>query len=251
MRSLDVKKRASKIISHPLTEEKTLQDFPDVDKYLSEKFPDVDLSSISLYIVNPKVLEKEGWPGIGGCYIRQLKTIFVKREIHAGQKKSKGKFAKAMEKHCHMETEVEDVVIHEMIHGISNLIDRSSSQFMHMEEEFVYTNCIDFYKAKGMTEDEIVDNNFLPFCVQDVLQSKEFNNILAQCGITIFTVEETKALNFILGVHAEEIVPMIKEAAQEKAHRMIDLYKKYGAQTKTSETPVADATSLRFSALDI
>ena len=62
---------------------------------------------------------------------------------------------------------------------------------------------------------------------------------------------DTEYYNKLLGLYAETIVPLVKEAAQKKAHRMIDLYKEYGAQTKTSETLVTDTTSLRFSALDI
>lgn len=248
-------RRIERIISHSLTKEAQLADFPAVDKYLRLKFPDVDLSPINFYIAPPKVVEKAGWKGIGGCYIRDKKVVLVKSKINHNYK-AKGKFQRMMRDSCSMKADVEDVVVHEFIHAVSDLIGRSLSRYQHMEEEFVYTNCIDFYYQKGMSDEDIVNNNFLPLCLQDVYESpKEMKKIFAQVNHTIDEIREMEEEEYraFLSLHAVELVPCIKQRAQEKAHNMIELYHKYGAQMyKTSSTEVVeDRTSMRFASLDL
>lgn len=247
-------RRVERVIRSDLTKKKQLSDFPAVDEYLNSKFPDVDLSSILFYVAPPRVIEKLG-KDTGGCYIREKKVILVKNEIVHHQK-TKGKFQRMMRDSCTMKADVEDVVVHEFIHAISDIIGRSLSKYRHMEEEFVYTNCIDFYHQKGMTDDDIVNNNFLPLCLQDIYKSpKEMKNIFEHVNHTVdairqMTEEEYEAF---LNKHANELVPLIRSRAQEKAHKMIELYHKYGAHMhKTSSTEVIeDKTAMRFSSLDL
>ena len=125
-----------------------------------------------------------------------------------------------------------------------------------MEEEFVYTNCIDFYKQKGISEADIVNNNFLPFCLHDVYESPEdLGPVFKVVGSSLSEVRELSQRQYsaFLNKHAETIVPMIKEIAQKKSHHMIELYHKYGAEMYITNAtkPVDDPASLRFSALDL
>lgn len=247
-------RRAERVIAHELTQEKQLVDFPVVAKYLNTKFSEVDLSSIKLYVTPPRVIEKSGWKDIGGCYIRGKKIIIVKSKINHHYK-AKGKFQQMMRDVCDMKTDIEDVIVHEFIHAISDLIDRSLSKYQHMEEEFVYTNCIDFYYGKGMSDEDIVNNNFLPFCLQDVFEStKEMTEIFAQAGRTRDEIRQMTKEEYgrFLNRNAEVIIPVIRSRAQEKAYKMIELYHKYGAQMhKTSSDKVEDETAMRFSSLDL
>lgn len=247
--------RAQSVIDHRLTEEKQLIDFPAVKDFLESKFPNVDLSSIKLYLTPSRVLEKAGFKDIGGCYVRDKKIILVKNEINHHYK-AKGEFQKVMRNACNMKADVEDVVVHEFIHAVSDLIGRSLSKYRHMEEEFVYTNCVDFYHQKGMTDEDIVDNNFLPFCLQDIYESsKEMKSVFAQVNKTIDDIREMSEGEYqrFLNKNAEVIIPLIKKRAQEKAHKMIELYHKYGAQMyKTSSTEIIeDESAMRFSLLDL
>lgn len=246
---------AERVISHRLTEEKKLSDFPSVDDYISSKFPDVDLSPIKLYLSPPRVIEKAGLKDIGGCYIHSLKVILIKNEIQHYYK-AKGKFQRLMREACSMRAEVEDVIVHEFIHAVSDLIGRSSARFRHMEEEFVYTNCIDFYHQKGMTDNDIVNNNFLPFCIMDIYDSsKELGGIFAKTNKTLNEIYEMSDGEYqkFSNKNAELIISMIRTKAQEKAHQMIETYHKYGAKMyKTSSTErVEDEVSARFSSLDL
>ena len=248
-------RQADRVIIHALTEQKQLADFPAVADYLSSKFPDVDLFVIHLYVTPPKVIEKAGWKDIGGCYIRDKRVILVKSEINHHYK-AKGKFQSMMRDVCNMKADVEDVIVHEFIHAISDLIGRSLSRYQHMEEEFVYTNCIDFYYKKGMSDDDIVNNNFLPFCLQDIYEStKEMSNIFSKVNRTVDEIRQMTKEEYtrFLNKNAEVIIPLIKMRAQEKAHKMIELYHKYGVQMhKTSSAEVVeDETAMRFSSLDL
>ncbi len=248
-------RRADRVISHDLTKEKQLADFPAVDQYLSERFPDVDLTLIKLYLTPPKVIERAGWKDIGGCYIRGKKAIIVKNEI-SHHYKAKGKFQRMMRDSCSVKTDVEDVIVHEFIHAVSDLIGRSLSRFKHMEEEFVYTNCIDFYHQKGMTNDDVVNNNFLPFCLQDVYESaKEMKSVFEQVNCTIDDIRQMGKEEYktFLNKNADELVLIIKTKAQKMAHAMIELYYKYGAQMykMASTEAIEDKTAMRFSSLDL
>lgn len=247
--------RAERVIKHGLTEEKELSDFPAVSSYLSSRFPEVDLSVIKLYLSPPRVMERCGWRDIGGCYIPGMRTILVKSEI-GHHCKAKGKFQEMMRDSCSLNTDVEDVVVHEMIHAISDLVGRSSSKYSHMEEEFVYTNCIDFYRKKGMSTDDIVNNNFLPFCLHDVFDSiKDMTEVFAEAGQTVDEIRRMSKEEYqrFLNKKAEIIIPLIKNKAQVKARRMIELYNKYGKEIYTTSLPkpVEDESAMRFSSLDL
>ena len=250
----NTRKKINLIVAHSLTIEKQIGDFPEIQKYLESKFPKVDISDIKIYVADPDVVHKAGWKDIGGCYVHVLKVILVKSKIE--NKKVRGKFKKLIQDSCHIKVDVEDVVVHELIHAVSHRINRASSRYVHMEEEFVYTNCIDFYKQKGMTEDDIVNNNFLPFCIADVYScTEEMSCIFAQVGHSLLQIREMNHREYtaFLNKHAETIVPLIKEKAQKKAHHMIELYHKYGSEMyQTSSIDTAEnSTSLRFSTLDL
>jgi hypothetical protein len=248
-------RRVDRVVNNDLTIEKKLSDFPDVHKYICSKFPDVDLSVVKFYLVLPKVMSKAGWKDIGGCYVRDKKVILVKTEIN-NQSKSKGQFQRLMREVCHMKADVEDVVVHEFIHAVSDIIGRSLAKYRHVEEEFVYTNCLDFYYQKGMSDEDVVNNNFLPFCIQDIYESpKDMKSLFVQIGSTIDEVRQMGEEEYtsFLNLHAKELVPLIKKAAQDKAHKMIELYHKFGAKMyKMSSTEsVEDSVSMRFSSLDL
>jgi len=249
-----MRNKVARITQHPLTVERDITDYPEIHAYIESRFPKVDVSDIVIYVADPGVIDKAGWKDIGGCYIDLLKVILVKNKIT--DKKVRGKFKKMVQDLCAMKVDVEDVVVHELIHAVSHRINRASSKYSHMEEEFVYTNCIDFYKQKGMTEEDIVNNNFLPFCLYDVYGSAEdLSPVFAAVGSSLATVREMSKQSYssFLNKHAETIVPMIKEIAQKRAYHMIDLYHKYGADMHMTDasTPAEDPASLRFSALDL
>ncbi len=257
-RQLDrFRKRIQNIIIHRKTVQKKLQDFPAVYTYIMDKFQGIDLSDLAIFLSPAHVIQQNGWPQIGGCYVKETNTILVKDEIKTKKDKTrKGKFNKLMAKQCSVDVDVEDVVVHEVIHAVSHRMNRASCKFEHMEEEFVYCNCIDFYKQKGMTEDDIVDNNLLPFCINDIYSSRSgFKSVICAAGLSfpyVESLDEKKYIRFC-NRHAENLVPAIKSKAQEKGHQMIAIYKQYGSRMNmTDEAPeIKDPSSIRFASLEL
>lgn len=250
----DMRRKVSRIANHPSTLKRFILDYPEIHAYIGAKFPNTTVADVQIYVAAPEVIDREGWKDIGGCYIDLLKVILVKNKIT--DKKVRGKFKKMVQNLCAMKVDVEDVIVHELIHAVSHRINRASSKYRHMEEEFVYTNCIDFYKQKGMKEEDIVNNNFLPFCLHDVYESpKDLAPVFMAVGSSLLEVREFSQRQYstFLNKHAEIIVPMIKEIAQKRAYHMIELYHKYGVEMYMTDSakPDKDPVSLRFSSLDL
>ncbi len=251
-----LRRKAKTVIQNPQTKKLCIDvDFPKIDQYLRGKFPEVDISDVDVYATSPQVFNR-AWKGMGGCYIDMLKSIFVKDDHEDQTKGKQDKFQKLMGGWCKMSVDIEDVLVHELIHAVSHKIGRASSKYRHMEEEFVYTNCIDFYHDKGMTDDEIVDNNFLPFCVHDVYSSRsDLNKMFFKIDTSLSDVQGMTNGEYkkFLSKHAEILVPAIVIRARERAHHMIEVYHKYGADMYRT-APInsqEDKTSLRFSSLDL
>ena len=219
----------NKVIDHKNTVRKYLSDFPVIDKYIKERFGDIDLSDIQIYMSSGKVIDKAGFEGIGGCYVDMMKTILVKDKIE--DIKATDKFSSVMQDVCKLTATMEDILVHELIHAVSAKIGRALSKYRHTEEEFVYTNCIDFYRQKGMSDEDIVNNNFLPFCIADVYASKkEMQQVFKTIGVTFSEVRGMSDFEYknLLNKNAEKIAPVIKDLAQKKAYKMIELYTKNG-----------------------
>jgi uncharacterized protein Yka (UPF0111/DUF47 family) len=184
---------------------------------------------------------------IGGCYIPHLRTILIRDNPNIlSSKEQTNKFDQLISKY-RASVDVDDVLVHELLHAVSAKMGRASRRFEHMEEEFVYTNCIDFYKQKGMTEDDIVNKNFLPFCMQDVFSvSREFKKVLSCIGDTSkFYNGTTNEVESFLSDNAEQLVKEIVKRAKELGQQMINLYN--GNRNKVE---MVDNTELRFSNLD-
>lgn len=246
-----LKEKTDKIIRHSDTVQKQISDFPVVDKYLKIKFPDVDISDVLLYVTSPTVMSKYGWFDIGGCYVDAFKMMFIKNDFLTVPKVS-GRFKKLMQASTAMKLDVEDVLVHEGIHAISSKMGRSLAKYTHMEEEFVYTNCIDFYRQKGMDNEQIINNNFLPFCIYDVYRSKaDLKDIFAGVGFSVATMlkMEKQAYWKFMNNNAENLIPAIIKKAQDKARKMIELYNQYGSSTYRSESIQEINDTDRFSAM--
>ncbi len=247
LKALD--KKVEVIVNDSASQQHVLADFPKVEAYLADRFPDVQLTDVQIFVVSVGAMKKAGWDSIGGCYVRYLNVALIKRTLSTTPQ---NKFDRLLKQACPMTTDVEDVVVHEMIHAVSYKLNRACSKFMHMEEEFVYTNCIDFYKQKGMDEDSIINNNFLPFCLND-LSVADIARIAAENNIPNVTQMRPSQYRRFLSRNAELLIPLLKKEAQQKARHMIDLYKKFGAiiYPTTIVDPTIDTARLKFATLDL
>lgn len=195
--------------------------------YIAEKFPEVDVSKVPIYICNHADMAKVGFAHMGGCYIHHLGLILVARFITAN-KSSRNKFERLMKKYQATATTT-DIIVHELFHAASAKMERSSRKGVHMEEHFVYSNCIDFYKRKGMSEDDIINNNFLPFFIEDVFtlrgEMQKIIRSLSDDGINVddYYADKESQRKFT-SRNAEVLVEKIVSRARKMGHRMIKLH---------------------------
>lgn len=246
------------MINRQGSQKKFLNDFVEVNNYISKKFPELDVSDIPIYLVSEEAMSANGFSGIGGFYVHHMRLIVVKNEITIGAGVVKRKIDAMLQKLTQAKIDIEDVIVHEMIHAVSGESNRSNRKFSFDEEEFVYTNSIDFYKQKGMTPEDIVNKNFIPFCIQDIFSNrKEFDGILSKLEkdhkVNVPTLDDMtqEALNRFLGRHAEHIAPIIVERAREIGFHMINLYDQYGRGVGAVKAPEAADSSIRFQTLDM
>jgi len=143
--------------------------YPAVDEYVSKKFPEKNFSNIPVYLVASQRMDKNGFMGVGGLYDPESKQILIRRSWH--HKEQTSRFDVCLNRY-RARVEREDIIVHEFMHAASHLINRASRKYKNMEEKFAYQECIGFYRRKGMSDEEIINNNFLPFFIQEVLTSR-------------------------------------------------------------------------------
>lgn len=251
-------KRVNRVIKSPGNKYCSLSDFPAVNDYILFKFPNISVSDIPIYLVSESAMNTNGFSGIGGFYVHHMRLIVVKKKISIGAGATKRKFDTVLQSHIKADVAIEDIVVHEMIHAVSGEGNRSNRRFVFDEEEFVYTNSIDFYKQKGMTHEDIVNKNFIPFCIQDIFNNKsELEKVLSELQekhkINTPVLDDkltNHSFNIFLGRNATKIVPIIVDHARAIGFHMIDLYTKYGRGVGvTKQIQDADA-SIRFQTIE-
>jgi hypothetical protein len=251
----ETEESVNKVINSPTTKKTFLKDYPEVEKYLSGLFPNIDLSAIPIYVARPNVMDRAGFKSAGGLHVSHMNVVLVRTdiEIKAGKR---NRFERLMDREIQTSVERRDVVIHELLHAVSSRT-RSGNSFSHGEEEFVYTNCVDFYKQQGQNEDEIIAGSFLPFCINDVMSDREEMAAvfaeLREIEANIPDVSEltTQSYRRLMSRHAHHLVPIIVARAKNKGRAMIDLYNKYGRQSLHANTAPENSTSLRMQSIDM
>lgn len=224
--------KINQLIKRSDTNKKELSDFPSVYNYITKGFPSVNVGDVPVYLTSDKGMSFCGFGHAGGLYVPHMRIVFVRKNLSIGSSLSSA-FDKALDVCMKNKVEVEDVLVHEMIHAVSSESGRSNRVFSFDEEEFVYTNSINFYKQKNMSDMDIVNKIFLPFCVQDVLSNKTLIgqilfDICNKYNIEEVSVEDQKKVIKIFGKYSDDSVSMVIDLARNMGMKMIDLYNKYG-----------------------
>lgn len=268
MRELET--QVNRIVKHPDTARKSIADWPDIHQFITDTFPNVDVSDIKIYETTPEVMKRNGFEECGGCYIDELRLILVKDRI-TSHSSGKGKFSQKMNEVASSEMATEDVVVHELLHAVSHRVRGMGGarlkwyesvgggiKYRMAEEEFVYTNCMPYYRSKGMSDDEVIDSIFLPFCVSDVLSDRScMLKVFASLGVKIPDREECAPKEFrskikrIMNASADELVPIVVQEAKDRAAKMIDLYQKYGHTALHGNVQPTDDPGQRVNMLDL
>jgi len=239
--------------------QKHLNDFPSVQQYLNNLFPNINISQVPICIVTHDDMSKLGICGAHGCYDKDQNIILI-RNPRTIRSQIDTKFDQVMLTKIKSKIQIEDIVVHECIHAISRAANRSTGNFLFAEEEFVFTNCIDFYKAKGMSKEDIIQSVLLPFCVAHIMDNKH---------AMIHVFEEVKADNpsiksffefavkngnqkyvKYLSIHAQKIVPVIVDFAKDLATNMIDIYNEFGKGIRLNSDRIGKHNN-RFASIDM
>jgi len=228
----DLEDRVLKVISVSTTKQKNITDFPAIYSHLTTMFPQVDVSDVPIYVASASSMNKNGFTACGGCYIRHMRVILVKKKIMMGAASNKkDKLGQCIQANIATSVNPEDVVIHELFHAISHKTNRPGNEYEFAEEEFVYTNSAKFYEIQGTSLADIVDTHLLTFFINDIMSSrKALIEVWKRSGAELPSLKNISKKQFqhILDRDAEALAPVFIDVARERGHKMIDLYKKYG-----------------------
>ncbi len=226
--------KVNKVLKQQHTRKKLIKDFPAIHKYLTTRFTDVDLSKVPIYLVSNQAMNNAGYQECNGCYYPAFDLILVKKTPSICEGRSpRGKYAKSLRKAVQCALSVDDIVVHECLHAISKKTNRAARFFTKAEEEFVFTNSIDFYKQKGMSEDRIINECFISFCINNIVTSRKhmyriFLELKEQEGLDITPVEKTyteQEYDKFINKHGVALVAVIVKQAQTEAAKMVECYK--------------------------
>ena len=214
-------------------------DYPNIKSYLTDKFPKVQISHIPIYVVDNDYISRKGFKYCGGFFLRDPACIIVKEDPAKSSisKTKQSRINKLLSKHMYKAT-LEDVILHECIHAVSFTMGRYSRVHSHMEEEFVYTNSVDYYLKGDIKEDQevafsVIDKVFLPFLVNDIVNSKiRMEKIVLSLGLNDVEIKhyfntrgQAKKYEQFMSKHADLIEPAIIKIAHSNGHTMIKKYR--------------------------
>jgi hypothetical protein len=255
-RKKETEEKVNRVIQSSTTEKIHLKEsFPEVAEFLSAKFPDLDLSDVAIYRASGRTMNRCGFESSGGLFVPHMNVILLRSEvtIEAG---TENKFERAMDAAIRAEVQPRDVLVHELMHAVSAKT-RSGKKFRFGEEEFVYTNCVEFYVQHGMSDDDIVNRSILPFCINDVLADRKqmaaiFQEVRKQIPKLpdMFTLPPERYRS-LMNQHAKPIVDLVVTKGREKGHEMIRLYRQYGASRLHANEAPTGGVSMRIQSIDM
>jgi len=216
--------------------------------YVVNKFPDADLSSISAFLVPSEHMNILEVRHCAGCYIPKLKLILIKAGNTWGGSSSE---IDRLFDLFSINVAMDDVFVHELIHAVSHEYDRQTRKNKVLEEEFAYSNTLDWFYDKGLNDEQIISKNFLPFLISDVLEkdNKEIEDSIFSSKAIYASYLTGKERRASLEMFANEYVTEVVNRAIDKGKSLIKMYKKYGRNQYYNTTLIDDDES-RFSNLD-
>lgn len=228
---------------------KSIEDFPAIKEYIYNKFShlSLDFSNLSIYIVSSNFMSKCGINYCSGCYIEDMNIIFVKKDSKTfpANGTNLSKQLSILSKYV----DVEDILVHEIVHAVSAMAKRANRAFTSNEEEFVFTNCVDFYLNKSYNEDDIINRIMMPFLVNDIMDDE--NSMLSiwrfarDSNLNMDEIFQTNSTNteVFMEKYAQKIVPIIANLAIEKGKHIIERYNKHGRNLLLTDNSVSSEFS--------
>ena len=184
-------------------------------KYVEKLYPNINLKEVTIFLVEGEILKSIGYNGIGGFFDKINKNIVVAKNLKINNEDIFGKIT------------VDEVIVHELLHYVSDVLMLNFSNILY-EEEFAYSNSIEYLRKKGYTNHQIIQNNFLPFLYSIVDTHKL---VLEMCD------KETDIQNFF-EKNKQEIREECKKIAYKYGEEIIksyDLLKNYNISKRSGK----------------
>ena len=185
--------------------------------YVDNLFPRVKVKNITIYKVMYRDLAKMGDGGAEGFYDTISKIIVV-----CGARPK----AQNIDKRYHVQAKIErdEVIVHELCH-YCYYAEGKRSVSSELREEFAYGWSVGYLRQKGYTDDQIVKYNFLPYLI-GLSFEEATKNVMVQNGVSTYDYNkhskyQRKEFN---RTYFGKIFRRAKEIANERGHRLIELY---------------------------
>lgn len=234
----EIKNHIEKISKHRSTKKIKYEEYKSSFDYVDGIFPGRDLKDVTVYLCSPCYLNKLGYKGIGGFFERVLKTIVIPEKLELETKVDKEFEIKAR-------ISIDEVLVHELLHYVSNHGITGSSS-LEREEEFAYGYSVNYLRSKGHSDDYIINYNFMPFFYQITYLNKGKNitqKVLIENGNNIedlYQMPVSKQKN-ILKKYKKEIYQAIRKEAYNRGKQLIELY-----TNNYTEEPIAKDDTFNF-----
>jgi len=199
-KSAIILKHIGKIKSSANTREIRYPEYKESFDYVDNKFPGNKVKDVSVFLCSKGFLKNLGYVGLGGFFEKILKTIII----------------------CN-EGDVDETIVHEMLHYVSDL-SLATSYSVEIEEEFAYINSIDYLRDKGRTDEYIVSTIFLPYLMGKVDKNVIIKKVLSAEDLEIFNRKNLSVQKRILGKYRKKIENEMKERAMTLGNNIIELH---------------------------
>jgi len=213
--------RMKKIKSSLSTKVITYKDCKKAYDYVDKLFPKAKVKDVTIYCASKSCLDRLGLKGIGGCYDRMSQILVISEDLDfSSSKKKDSTWSTIIAK-----VEMDEVIVHELLHYVS-ISKKNSITSMNLEEEFAYGNSIEYLRANGRSDNDIIENNFMPFFMTTVDGRKVARQVLMSNGYDIEDVitKPEKEQKKILKKVDEDLFKETKKIATEKAKLLIRIY---------------------------
>jgi hypothetical protein len=211
--------------------------------FVDSVFPKSNVKEVKVLVCDRKFLEDLGYKGIGGFFERVMKTVVIPDNLNFSSNKKTDK--KTDIKICAKLT-TDEVLVHELFHYVSDTFNKKISS-IEMEEEFAYGNSIAYLKKKGYSEEQIINDKFMPFLYNSIDKNKIVKKVLIDKDYDIkeFSTKSTKYQKDIINKYKKQIIEETKKEAFKKGQEIIEIYKPF----TTQEIKIEDG-SKRFDLID-
>lgn len=138
-----------------------------------EQFYD-DVVLVKCYLVTGRFMDAVGFYGASGLFVESIDSIFVRRQTGplGRYNEPDGLWEYLLRKYS-CSPSYEEILVHEFMHKVSACLNRHSRSLLFMEEEFVYANCIDYYRSSPQHSEKDLESLMLPFMIQQIINTED------------------------------------------------------------------------------